>query len=1279
MNGWHLLRRVMFVFLVVGGFSVTLREATSQQPLPPDQQAAMILGAGHRAFNEKNLPVASERYREFLKTFGGHKDAPAARYGLALAILDQPTPPANYNEVFDLLRPVAENQAFPDRALAAARIGMTYRLLANQALSQAWQKPTEAPQHINTANQQFNESLKWFAMAEAAFRAKAGAMPVPDNAIVPSDWEWVARVRCDQAEAQIRLNKLPEAAALLDAFEKEPTLARSKYRPLSRYLAGYLAYAKRDFLSAGKQLSLLAPFGDPVFSLHARYLLARVHHQAGERAEAAPLYDAILTDYDAQITAAKAAAANPAALAAQPEERTRLDLLLKAPPPDYVARAALYQAVLLYEQDRFADAADKLTNFPKRFPTSPLLPEAQLRLGMCQYQLKQFPEVVKSLPPLQDHPQLGDMARAWIGRTLIATADPANPATAAQNFNQAIEHFRNAAAKAAQLASTDPDAKIRRWDMLIEQGDAHQLNKQFKEAAAAYQTVLQEQAEPARAEVALQRQVTAWHLAAMYKESDDAANRFQQTYPKSLLLPTVLFRSASNAFALAEVAAAQPASPQRDQQLPPLYAEAIKRLSAVVEKFPEFAAINSARFALGVCHYRLGKYDVAAETLSKVPEAERVAELSSVSYVLGDCLIRTAPLAADDALAAGRLLQTLQQGARLLDIYVTSNPKAIQTPDALLKLGHCQQRIAEFIAEPNEKNQTLQAARATYDKLQQQFPQSPAFAASVFERAKVILAQNDIGTATNELNRFVADPLAGQPMAPIAVLRLATLLRAQNRAQDAANALQTIRQRHEGAMLADPARASWVPLLQVHQGIALKEANKLPEALAIFEASAKQFANKPEGIEPAWRAGQCRYDMILAKLAPARATLARSGVSPPELQAAQTAATEQWTALKALAAYFDQQIPVAANVAKGSEAQQRLYYEAAWCYRLLGENEVAEGRKKLRDDYHKRMLEAATKATPAGQPVPPVVAPEIALAQIPAQPAELKARELYKGLIAAADSTPLSLLARLELADVLAERGENDPALALVVEATDRDPAPELAENLHLRLGSLLGAKGDWKAAAVEFSGVTGSTDPARAADSRYRLAEALMQQKDFAGAVAQLLPLRDQDPWRNVAPINERALLRLGEAYALAGQWEPSRQAYEQFTQRYGQSLWLEQARFGMAWALQNLKQFDAAVNTYLQVTRGTVADVAAKAQLNIGLCRLEQQRWDEAALALQVVPVTYDYPQLSGLAMVEAGRAFVGAKKPEDAKKVLQSAVQRFPGTPAAAQAQAKLAEIK
>ena len=85
--------------------------------------------------------------------------------------------------------------------------------------------------------------------------------------------------------------------------------------------------------------------------------------------------------------------------------------------------------------------------------------------------------------------------------------------------------------------------------------------------------MLNEQPDPERAELALQRLATALHLAGKYPESDAACDKFIATYPKSPLLPAVLFRREENALAVAEAAFKNPQLANRDAALKAAYTE----------------------------------------------------------------------------------------------------------------------------------------------------------------------------------------------------------------------------------------------------------------------------------------------------------------------------------------------------------------------------------------------------------------------------------------------------------------------------------------------------------------------------------------------------------------------------------------------------------------------------------------------------------------------------------------------------------------------------------
>lgn len=1243
-------RCVPLVLLFVAG---SAQSAWAQ--LTPEQMADMLLTTARRAYNERQLPLATERFREFLKTYGNHKDANAARYGLGLTLLE--TFPPDFQAAVDVLKPAADTKDFADQPLAKYHLALAYRGLGLKATEK------------NAAAQQFNQALPQFAEAAALLAARKG----------PEDAEWYARARCDQAEMLLRLDKSQEAAPLMEPLLADAAQAKGKYRPAALYYLGYSKYQQKDFTAAARALAQLAPFADPAFGVHARYLLARTHQLAEERAEAATHYAELIAAYDAQRKAAEQALKNPDALKNDPYERQRLDALVKNPPPDYVARSWFYAGVLLYEDGRFAEAADRLAKFSAQYPNSPLIAEAQLRLGFCQVQLKQFGEALKSLDPHKDHAQLGDQARGWLARAQASAADPNNAQAVQQALGAAAENYRVAAEKAGQLAQADPSAKLRRADWLLARADAQQGVKQFKEAAATYQQVINENVEPLRTEQAGQRLATAHHLAGQFKEADDACVKFQQTYPNSPLLAAVLFRHAENGFAVAEAAAANPNLPNRAQELPKLYGEALKRYQKSIEKFPEYAHVNLARLGLALAHYRLGQFEEAGKTLSTIPEPDRTGDLAAAPYLLADCLLRTAPIDAEDALSAARLLEQVTQALKLLEVFLAAQPQSPQVPDALLKLGNAHQQVALVMGEPQDRNKSLTAARQAYEKLIQQFGNHALQPTAVFERAKVLAYANDVNGAINELNRFQGDPLKSSSVAPLALLRLSSLLRSQNKPADAANVLAACRQTHEAAMLNDPARAAWAPLVQYHQGLALREAGKLPEAQGVFDNLVKQFAGKPEAPEAAWRAGQCRKEQAEAKVQAARIALAKPGAKPEELTAANTAYQDGLKLVRETAQYFDGQFAPIAKQANASPAHLRLYYEAAWCQRILAEEEIKLARQKLRDEAQKKLQESVAKELPSGQPVPIVNPPEIAITAVPMQPAESKAREHYQALVKLAPEDQLALVARFELAEMHVQREETDAAITLLTQALQLEPANDLAEQLQLRLGSCYLAKKDPTAAAGQFALAAASEVPAIAADARYRLAEALMLKQDYSAAIEQLKPFRDQEPLKNIPQVSDRALLRMGHAYAHAGQWDASRQAMEALLQRYPQSTWREDARYGVGWAWQNQGQFDNAVNTYVQVTRNTTAEVAAKSQLQIGLSRLAQKRYPEAANALLVVPFTYDYPELSALALCEAAKAFVELKQPEQASNLLKKVIKDHGQGRWAEAAKQQLAEIK
>jgi cellulose synthase operon protein C len=1276
--------------LVVGICLAWVAAASAQ--LTPDQMAQMVLDSAKKAYNEKNYPVAVQRFREFLAKFGNHKDLPAARYGLALALLDGN--PKDYNGALEQLNVLAAIKDFPEQPHVFYYQGLAQRGLGVQLLAQAAAQPQQAPQLKAQANQRFDESAKHFGNAATAFaaRVKDVAADVKD---LPLDLEWSARSRCDQAEMQLRTLKTKEAVAITAPFTKGSPLVKSRYRGLGLYYHGFASFLLADFPNASRSLSQLAPFSDPVYGLHARYLLGRTHHQAEELAEAATHYDGVLTGYDknkkdALVLLQQGKVNN------DPEERARCEELVRGPAPDYVARSAFFLGVIQYEGGKFGEALGKFVDFPKAYPGSTLQTEAQLRAGFCQVQLREWGNALKTLQPLIDkEPRLADQALLWSGKALVGAADPTKPQEYPQVLNQAMDHFRRAAERSQQLASSDPEAKARRGEALVELADTQQLAKQYKEAANTYQQVLNEKTLPARDEEISQRLITALHLAGDYPASDQAIARFLQAYPKSTLLPAVLFRHAENAYFSLLAAEKIPDANQRAKEVARLSDETAKRYQVVIDKYPEFGYVNLARYGVGMIHYRKGEYDKAEAALDAIPAGDRNGDLAMVPYLVADCTMRLAPTKVDDAVAGGKLQEDLGKAAELLEGFVGADPKGALAADALLKLGLCRQRLGALIATPKERGEMLNAARTIYQRIQREFPQSPLMPQSQLEAAKCLaLMTPDKNGPINELRRFTTDAALRQaPVAPMAILELGILLREQSaqlsaqnqheparqKAEEAAKLLAECRQQHEANLAKDPERASWVPLLQYHQAVALREANKLTEARALFDTVVKTAPSRPEAIDAGLRSGQCLLQEGLQKIDAARKRKATPNLKTEDHQAADKAIAEGYKQVSDAVAYFEGQAEQWRQKQPTAEARARMFYEAAWGHRYLAEPEVATARAKIQQDLWNKLQEEAKKKDPNYRPPAVADLPDVPLSAVPLTPAENKVRANYQAIISQIADSPLAIDARFELSELYAQRSDHNAAVQMLAQALDKDPGPELTDKIRLRLAEALALKKDMKAALAQFDAVANNPKSPLLGQAQYRAAECLLNQGNAGDAVKRLVLFRDNPQYQNLPNVTDRALLRLGHALAQLNQWDPSLQAHQIMLQRFPNSPWVHEARYGTGWAFQNKKDFENAVNWYTQVANNSATELGAKAQLQIGLCRLEQKRYPEAAAALLVVPFTYDYPELSAAALVEAARCYTELKQKDQAEKLLQRVLKDHPKSKWAEAARERLEALK
>jgi hypothetical protein len=603
---------------------------------------------------------------------------------------------------------------------------------------------------------------------------------------------------CDQAAANLAAGKNKEALAALEPLLKDAGFAKSASKSRICYYLGCAAFALESDAVAGRALARLAPFESSAYDPHARYLLGRIHHRSGEYTEASVHYDAVPATYERQVAGAKAALPN----AKDPAVKAQLEALVKGPPPDFVSEAIFHAGVALYEQKAFPEAVAKFQLFAQKDKRPAWLEEARLRTGMSQVRMAQNAEALKTLQPMQDHPKLARAVRWWMARAVLTTAE-AKPADAA-------EHLKKAAA--APEVEAGPGAE----EIQVALADALERAGKAAEAVEVYKKL--------QGEEALARLVGAHASAKQYREAEAAAAAFEQKYPGSARLGDVLLRRADATFSEAQ-----------GTGKPEHFAEAIKRYEKVL------AGSNSARYRTALAQYRLGKHAEALENLRQIPEQDRSGELTGAYYLHGECILKLAMPAEDavDAITAARVLREYQEAASNFGKFVPA--AGAQTPDVMMKLGHAYRQVAVLLVEPAERAAAANAGRELYEAFRAQFPAHPMRPVAEYERANCFALAGDVNSAISKLERFRAEPLASAPVAPLANLRHAQLYRSMGQPQPAATILAECRARHEAALLKDPVRAAWVPLIRYHHAAALKQLKQAAEAAQILESIVKEY------------------------------------------------------------------------------------------------------------------------------------------------------------------------------------------------------------------------------------------------------------------------------------------------------------------------------------------------------------------------------------------------------------------------------------------------------
>lgn len=972
-------------------------------------------------------------------------------------------------------------------------------------------------------------------------------------------------------------------------------------------------------------------------------------------------------------------------------------------PQATAARFAL--GVCHYRTQDYPQAIADLTpvvrdlNFPQR-------DEALILIGHCNFALKQYDAAVAAFDDLlARHAKSPQAENAEITRAkaLYLAATAAKPSDATKKFRAAGDaatdflrrHQRSAEAPTASLLSglcakavgdngraeqilsvlvrDHRDSPVA-LDALLDLGQAFEAEGKLDEAAERYRALA------AAAPAARQPEANYSLGAVLYRQAkyEDAAKAFaaaidgapQGPFAAKARLQLGLSHLASKHIAEARKELQKFADAGGEDALAAgqglaqcdiaakNYAGAIVAIDKLLKQKPAAETRQQLEFDRAICFAELGRHEEAAKAFGDFvsahagkPRSEEAVYRQAYSvHQLGryeqshdlcakvtskDFAAAARELDAENLFLLGKFDEAAKAYAALLDATPADDPRRSRFA---LRLGQCAYSQRDYataikLLEPLAKDAKLAA--------------DPLLGRAAFIVGDALLQQEKYTEAADSFRSYVS---AGRdrPDLPEAQYKLAF---AQIRATAADS-----KEPPEGAtrlltaVAAGPESSPWVARAQFELGRLAYEAKppRLEEAAAAFkQVMAFDRGNPPADIGAAalYFLGWLDFDRkeykgAAATWADVRKRFEKSPVAEDAAFHRGVALREAGDAESALAAFaaYEQAYP------QGKHLNRSKYLQAA-SLTALGRHADA-----------KSLLQALSRE----KDVSDVVLYDLAWAQKQSDD-DAGAMATYRRLIDEKPDSRLAVAAQAELAELLIRAGKSADAVPLLEKVTairDADPkvralAMALLGTAHKDAGQSEKALAAFAAYAKEFP------DDRYAADALLQAGETAASVRDFAQAqktFAELIRRFPQHPQASLAQI------KLAEAQADAGDFQQSLATHEAFLKDHPKDALAYRAHFGVGWAAENLRKFDAARAAYAKAISATNTETAARAQFQIGETYCDEGNFEKAVPALLAVADVYAYPKWSARALLEAGRASEHLKQPDRARQYYGDVIAKY-----------------
>jgi TolA-binding protein len=274
------------------------------------------------------------------------------------------------------------------------------------------------------------------------------------------------------------------------------------------------------------------------------------------------------------------------------------------------------------------------------------------------------------------------------------------------------------------------------------------------------------------------------------------------------------------------------------------------------------------------------------------------------------------------------------------------------------------------------------------------------------------------------------------------------------------------------------------------------------------------------------------------------------------------------------------------------------------------------------------------------------------------------AASAYRAILERPENRPLRRHAALELAELDAAAGRNQPAMEILLALLQENDLPgDIDERARYRAGACAYALERYSEAAAELEVfLERYPNGQSAASGRLICGESLVQMGEYQRALTHLKVVVEKHAAHDsFGP----ALLRLGECQAQLQDYAASEGSFRRYLKEFPGSELAYQAEFGIGWALENRGRHDDAIAAYQKLVQSHQGQTAARAQFQIGECLFAQKRYEDAVRELLKVDILYAYPQWSAAALYEAGRCFEELSNPVDARRQFQQVVEKFDTT--------------